>query len=79
MDRRHVRPRRRHRRRRAGSTRSTPHDLYDHDDINEIVLLDMPVERPAMRPVLVRPSRNGFMYVMDRAPAQVLSAEPTPT
>ena len=28
--------------RRAGSTRATPHDLYDHDDINEIILADIP-------------------------------------
>ncbi|MFL6692485.1 MAG: PQQ-binding-like beta-propeller repeat protein, partial [Ramlibacter sp.] len=42
---------------------TNPHDLYDHDDINESVLLDMPVNG-RMRQVLVRPSRNGYMYVI---------------
>ncbi|MCW3798436.1 methanol/ethanol family PQQ-dependent dehydrogenase [Sphingomonas sp. BN140010] len=54
---------------------STPHDLYDHDDINEIILVDMPVAK-RMRPVLLRPARNGFFYVHDRRTGQLLSAKP---
>jgi PQQ-dependent dehydrogenase (methanol/ethanol family) len=54
---------------------SSPHDLFDHDDINEQVLLDMPVAG-RMRPVLVRPGRNGYMYVIDRRSGQVYSADP---
>jgi PQQ-dependent dehydrogenase (methanol/ethanol family) len=54
---------------------STPHDEFDHDDINEQILLDMPVGG-RMRAVMVRPGRNGFMYVIDRASGQVLSADP---
>ncbi|HWH18473.1 MAG TPA: methanol/ethanol family PQQ-dependent dehydrogenase [Allosphingosinicella sp.] len=54
---------------------SSPHDLYDHDDINESILLDMPVNG-RVRPVLVRPGRNGFMYVIDRVTGQVYSADP---
>ncbi|MFL6844035.1 MAG: PQQ-dependent dehydrogenase, methanol/ethanol family [Allosphingosinicella sp.] len=54
---------------------SSPHDLFDHDDINEQVLLDMPVGG-RMRGVLVRPGRNGYMYVIDRQSGQVLSADP---
>jgi PQQ-dependent dehydrogenase (methanol/ethanol family) len=54
---------------------SSPHDLFDHDDINESLLLQMPVGG-AMRPVVVRPARNGFMYVLDRASGQILSADP---
>jgi PQQ-dependent dehydrogenase (methanol/ethanol family) len=54
---------------------SSPHDLFDHDDINESLLLQMPVGG-AMRPVVVRPARNGFMYVLDRATGQILSADP---
>jgi len=53
---------------------SSPHDLFDHDDINEQVLLDMPVNG-RMTPVLVRPGRNGFMYVIDRRTGQVYSAD----
>lgn len=54
---------------------SSPHDLYDHDDVNEQILLDMPVAG-RMRAVMVRPGRNGYMYVQDRATGQVLSADP---
>ncbi len=54
---------------------SSPHDLFDHDDVNESLLLDMPVGGQ-MRQVLVRPGRTGFMYVMDRRTGQVLSADP---
>jgi PQQ-dependent dehydrogenase (methanol/ethanol family) len=54
---------------------SSPHDLYDHDDINEIILLDIPWGN-GRRPVLVRPGRNGYFYVIDRRTGQVLSATP---
>ena len=52
-----------------------PHDLYDHDAINEIVLLDM-VVGGKMRKVLVRPERNAYVYVIDRVTGEVLSADP---
>ena len=52
-----------------------PHDLHDYDGINEQVLLDVNVGgRP--RKVLVRPERNGYVYVLDRATGEVLSADP---
>jgi lanthanide-dependent methanol dehydrogenase len=54
---------------------SSPHDLYDHDDVNELVLLDIPWGK-SRRPVIVRPGRNGYMYVHDRRTGQVLSATP---
>jgi lanthanide-dependent methanol dehydrogenase len=54
---------------------ASPHDLYDFDGINELVLLDLPIDG-AVRPVLIRPERNGFMYVIDRATGEVLSADP---
>jgi PQQ-dependent dehydrogenase (methanol/ethanol family) len=53
----------------------SPHDLHDYDAVNESLLLDMPVNG-VQRKVLVRPERNGFFYVMDRATGQVLSADP---
>jgi PQQ-dependent dehydrogenase (methanol/ethanol family) len=55
---------------------STPHDLYDHDDINEILLVDYPVGNGQRLPALIRPSRNGFFYVQDRRNGRVLSAKP---
>jgi len=54
---------------------SSPHDLFDHDDVNESILLDIPVGG-RRRPVLVRPGRTGFMYVIDRFTGQVLAADP---
>jgi lanthanide-dependent methanol dehydrogenase len=53
----------------------SPHDLYDHDGVNENILLDLEVNGAA-RKVLVRPERNGYIYVMDRASGEVLSATP---
>jgi PQQ-dependent dehydrogenase (methanol/ethanol family) len=53
----------------------SPHDLYDHDGVNENVLLDLNLGGRT-RKVLVRPDRNGYMYVMDRTSGEVLSATP---
>jgi len=53
----------------------SPHDLYDYDGINENILLDLPINGQT-RKVLVRPERNGYMYVMDRKTGEVLSADP---
>ncbi|HEY0411764.1 MAG TPA: PQQ-dependent dehydrogenase, methanol/ethanol family [Allosphingosinicella sp.] len=53
---------------------SSPHDIFDHDDINEQLLLDLPI-RGRLTPVLVRPARNGYMYVIDRRTGQVYSAD----
>jgi len=54
---------------------SNPHDQHDYDGINEIVLLDMPVNGQT-RKVLLHPDRNGFLYVLDRQTGEALSAEP---
>jgi lanthanide-dependent methanol dehydrogenase len=53
----------------------SPHDLHDYDGINENLLLDLPI-KGQNRKVLVRPERNGYIYVMDRATGEVLSATP---
>ncbi|WP_291976168.1 MULTISPECIES: methanol/ethanol family PQQ-dependent dehydrogenase [unclassified Chelatococcus] len=53
----------------------TPHDQHDYDGINEQVLLDMTWKGEA-RKVLVRPERNGYLYVLDRTSGEVLSAKP---
>jgi lanthanide-dependent methanol dehydrogenase len=53
----------------------SPHDLYDYDGINEQLLLDLPVQGRT-RKVLVRPERNGYIYVLDRETGEVLSADP---
>ena len=53
----------------------TPHDLHDYDGVNEQILLDLPINGQTRR-VLVRPDRNGYVYVIDRTTGQVLSANP---
>ncbi|MFL5144221.1 MAG: methanol/ethanol family PQQ-dependent dehydrogenase [Microvirga sp.] len=53
----------------------SPHDLFDWDGINEQILLDMEWNGQP-RKVLVRPERNGYLYVIDRQSGEVLSAEP---
>ncbi|MDB5320677.1 MAG: pqq-dependent dehydrogenase, methanol/ethanol family [Phycisphaerales bacterium] len=56
----------------------SPHDEFDHDGINECMLLELKVDGPdkPARKVLVHPGRTGYMYVLDRATGQVLSADP---
>jgi PQQ-dependent dehydrogenase (methanol/ethanol family) len=54
---------------------AVPHDLFDYDAINEIVLLDADIGG-VRRKVLVRPERNGYLYVIDRTNGEVLSADP---
>jgi PQQ-dependent dehydrogenase (methanol/ethanol family) len=51
-----------------------PHDMYDYDEINENLLLDLPINGK-VRPVLVHPGRDGFMFVIDRATGEILSAD----
>jgi PQQ-dependent dehydrogenase (methanol/ethanol family) len=53
----------------------SPHDEHDYDGVNENVLVDLPLGG-ATRRVLLRPERNGYVYVLDRATGQVLSADP---
>jgi len=52
----------------------TPHDHWDYDEIMENVLVDMDWGG-RMRQLLIHPARNGFVFVMDRATGEVLSAE----
>jgi PQQ-dependent dehydrogenase (methanol/ethanol family) len=51
------------------------HDMFDYDGINEQILLDMPLAG-GTRKVLVRAERNGYIYLLDRANGEVLSATP---
>jgi PQQ-dependent dehydrogenase (methanol/ethanol family) len=51
-----------------------PHDLFDYDEINENILVDLTIDNQ-VRKVLIHPGRNGFMYVLDRATGKVISAD----
>jgi PQQ-dependent dehydrogenase (methanol/ethanol family) len=53
----------------------SPHDLWDHDEVNEHIILDLTIDGQR-RKVVVHPARNGYIYVMDRQSGEVLSATP---
>ncbi len=53
----------------------SPHDLWDYDAINESILVDLPLGGSTRR-VLLRPERDGYVYVIDRATGEVVSADP---
>ncbi|HVL66491.1 MAG TPA: methanol/ethanol family PQQ-dependent dehydrogenase [Vicinamibacterales bacterium] len=53
----------------------SPHDVYDHDGVNENLLLDLQMNG-GTRKVIVHPERNGYVYVLDRETGEVLSATP---
>ena len=53
----------------------SPHDVHDYDGVNESVLVDLPLGGTT-RKVLLHPDRNGYLYVIDRASGEVLSADP---
>jgi PQQ-dependent dehydrogenase (methanol/ethanol family) len=52
----------------------TPHDEWDYDGVNEMILADMEV-KGEMRKTLVHFDRNGFAYTMDRVTGELLVAE----
>ncbi len=53
----------------------TPHDEWDYDGINEMILVDGMDIGGAKRDVLVHFDRNGFAYTMDRANGELLVAK----
>jgi len=53
----------------------SPHDEHDYDGVNEAVLVDVPWQG-RMRRALLHPERNGYVYLIDRATGEVLSAQP---
>jgi alcohol dehydrogenase (cytochrome c) len=53
----------------------SPHDLHDYDGVNENILLDLPINGKT-RKVLIHPDRNGYIYMVDRATGEVISADP---
>ncbi len=51
----------------------TPHDEWDYDGINEMILADLPMNG-GTRKVLVHFDRNGFGYTLDRTNGELLVA-----
>jgi PQQ-dependent dehydrogenase (methanol/ethanol family) len=52
----------------------TPHDQWDYDGVNEMILADVPVHGKTTK-ALVHFDRNGFAYVLDRTDGKLLEAE----
>lgn len=52
----------------------TPHDEWDYDGVNEMILVDQEMDGE-MRKLLVHFDRNGFGYTMDRESGELLVAE----
>lgn len=52
----------------------TPHDEWDYDGVNEMMLVDQEIDGE-MRKTLVHPDRNGFAYTLDRETGELLVAE----
>jgi PQQ-dependent dehydrogenase (methanol/ethanol family) len=55
-----------------------PHDLWDYDEINESILIDLPIGGRITK-AIVHVARNGYVYVMDRATGEIFSADPYET
>jgi alcohol dehydrogenase (cytochrome c) len=54
---------------------STPHDAWDYDGVNELVLADIPIGGQTT-PVALKADRNGFFYVLNRQTGKLISAKP---
>ncbi|UOM35452.1 methanol/ethanol family PQQ-dependent dehydrogenase [Acuticoccus sp. I52.16.1] len=52
----------------------TPHDEWDFDGVNEMMLADLEFDGQTV-PALVHPDRNGFTYTMNRETGELLVAE----
>lgn len=52
----------------------TPHDEWDYDGVNEMILADLEFDGEE-RKVVVHPDRNGFAYTLDRETGELLVAE----
>lgn len=52
----------------------SPHDIHDYDAVNENILLDLNIGG-SVRKVLAHPDRDGYVYLMDRATGEILSAK----
>jgi alcohol dehydrogenase (cytochrome c) len=54
---------------------STPHDAWDYDGVNELLVADLPIDG-RKTPVVLKGDRNGFFYVLDRRDGRLISAKP---
>lgn len=53
----------------------TPHDVWDYDGVNEVILADLTINGQA-RKALLHADKNGHFYALDRTNGQFLFAKP---
>ncbi len=53
---------------------STPHDAWDYDGVNELLVADLTIGGQKT-PVVIKGDRNGFLYVIDRRNGKLISAK----
>ncbi len=53
----------------------TPHDLWDYDGVNEVILADLPINGRTTK-ALIHADKNGFFYALDRTNGTFLYAKP---
>ncbi|HJU18466.1 MAG TPA: PQQ-dependent dehydrogenase, methanol/ethanol family [Stellaceae bacterium] len=51
----------------------TPHDVFDYDEINESILVDLPINGQTRR-IVMHIGRNGYIYLIDAKTGEVYSA-----
>ncbi len=52
----------------------TPHDVWDYDGVNEVVLADIPMNGSTVK-ALIHADKNGFFYALDRTTGKFLYAK----
>ncbi len=52
---------------------TTPHDLWDYDSVQKLVLADLRI-KGRIRHTIMQACKNGFFYVLDRESGELLSA-----
>jgi quinohemoprotein ethanol dehydrogenase len=53
---------------------TTPHDSWDYDSVQKLILADMQIDG-STHPVIMQASKNGFFYILDRKTGKLLSAK----
>ena len=53
----------------------TPHDGFDYDGTNEMILATLPVDGKPTK-VIIHADRNAFLYVIDRTNGKLIAAHP---
>ena len=53
----------------------TPHDSWDYDGVNELVLVDLTIAGKRV-PAIVHADRNGYFFALDRSDGRLIYARP---